>query len=114
MSSSWLASKDDIQCSVELSSERLLGQLKNPMYPDSNFASTDAFRYVLVLLRSPSDFVRIGCWNLLFKPFISSDANYRCSTSCQVPPADTKIGLILISVDYMVEVWGMHTQRNVS
>ncbi|KAM9628837.1 LOW QUALITY PROTEIN: ankyrin and armadillo repeat-containing protein [Morphnus guianensis] len=83
------------------------------MYPDSNFASTDAFRYALVLLRSPSDFVRIGCWNLLFKPFISSDANYHRSTSCQVPPGDTKIGLILISVDYMVEVWGMHTQGNV-
>lgn len=86
---------------------------KKFMFWDSNFASTDGFRYALVLLRSPSDFERTGCWNLLFKPFISLDANSHHRTSCQLPPAyiDTKIGQILISVDYMAEVWGIYTQR---
>ncbi|KAM6131654.1 LOW QUALITY PROTEIN: ankyrin and armadillo repeat-containing protein [Phoenicopterus ruber ruber] len=43
---------------------------------------------------------------ICLKPSISSDANYHHSTSCQLPPAciDTKIGQILISVDYMAEV----------
>ncbi|KAM6200701.1 LOW QUALITY PROTEIN: ankyrin and armadillo repeat-containing protein [Sarcoramphus papa] len=76
---------------------------KKFMYPDSNLASTDGFRYALVLLRSPSDFVRIGCSNSLFKPSISSDANYHHSTSCQLPPADTKTGH-LIGVDYMFDL----------
>ncbi|KAM6348678.1 ankyrin and armadillo repeat-containing protein [Alca torda] len=77
------------------------GPAKKSVWPDSNFGSTDGFRYALALLRSPSDFVRIGSWNLLFKPSINSDANYPHSTSCQIPPADREIGQIFISADYV-------------
>ncbi|KAM6129307.1 LOW QUALITY PROTEIN: ankyrin and armadillo repeat-containing protein [Pterocles gutturalis] len=46
-------------------------------------------------------------------PSIGSDANYHHSASCQLPPVyvDRKIGKILISVDYMAEVGGVYTQR---
>ncbi|KAM6080376.1 LOW QUALITY PROTEIN: ankyrin and armadillo repeat-containing protein [Theristicus caerulescens] len=49
----------------------------------------------------------------IFCPSISSDMNYHHRTSCQLPPAyiDTKMRQILIRVDYMVEVWGIYTQR---
>ncbi|KAM7096814.1 LOW QUALITY PROTEIN: ankyrin and armadillo repeat-containing protein [Ciconia maguari] len=101
MSPSWLASKGDVQCSVEIPSG-LLGQLKI-MYPDSNFVAlmdSDMLLYYEVhqILRELA--VGICC------PSISSDANYHHRTSCQLPPActDTKMG-ILISVDDMAEVW---------
>ncbi|KAM9287318.1 LOW QUALITY PROTEIN: ankyrin and armadillo repeat-containing protein [Morus bassanus] len=79
MSSSWLASKDDTECSVEIAK-------------------------VHQILRELA--VGICC------PSISSDANYYHRISCQLPPAiDTKIGQILISVDYMAGVWGIYIQR---
>uniref|UniRef100_A0A8D0HEW0 Ankyrin and armadillo repeat containing n=1 Tax=Sphenodon punctatus TaxID=8508 RepID=A0A8D0HEW0_SPHPU len=47
--------------------------------------------------------VGIYCLNQI--PLISLDANYDHSTSCQLPPAyyDTRIGQMLISVDYMLK-----------
>ncbi|KAM6258723.1 LOW QUALITY PROTEIN: ankyrin and armadillo repeat-containing protein [Spheniscus humboldti] len=108
MSSSWLASKDDIQCSVEIPSG-LLGQLKNLCTQTATLLalmdSDMPVYYVHRILRELA--VRICC------PSISSDANYRYRTSCQLPPAyiDTKTGQILISVDYMAEVWGTPKEK---
>ncbi|XP_067405132.1 ankyrin and armadillo repeat-containing protein isoform X4 [Emydura macquarii macquarii] len=103
---SWLASKDDIRQPLELPSG-LVGQLKNisfpnaillaPVVPDVPLDCKEIHQIVRELA------VGIYCLNQI--PSISLDANYDHSTSCQLPPAyfDTRIGQILISVDYMLK-----------
>lgn len=46
-----------------------------------------------------------GIFVLHQTPLISLEANYDQSTSCQLPPAyqDTRIGQILVNVDYMMK-----------
>jgi len=47
----------------------------------------------------------VGIYILNQTPSITLEANYDCSTSCQIPPAynDTRIGQILFDVDYMMK-----------
>uniref|UniRef100_A0A7M4FYS3 Ankyrin and armadillo repeat containing n=1 Tax=Crocodylus porosus TaxID=8502 RepID=A0A7M4FYS3_CROPO len=105
-SSSWLASKDDLRHPLELPSG-LISQLRNisfptivvlaPVDPDVPLDCKEIHQIVRELA------VGIYCLNQI--PSISLDANYDQSTSCQLPPAyfDTRIGQILISVDYMLK-----------
>uniref|UniRef100_A0A8C3T4I8 Ankyrin and armadillo repeat containing n=1 Tax=Chelydra serpentina TaxID=8475 RepID=A0A8C3T4I8_CHESE len=105
-SCSWLASKDDLRLPLELPSG-LMGQLKNisfptaillaPVVPDMPLNCKEVHQIVRELA------VGIYCLNQI--PSISLDSNYDHSTSCQLPPAyiDTRIGQILISVDYMLK-----------
>ncbi|EMP26250.1 Ankyrin and armadillo repeat-containing protein [Chelonia mydas] len=105
-SCSWLASKDDLCQPLELPSG-LMGQLKNisfptaillaPVMPDVPLDCKEVHQIVRELA------VGIYCLNQI--PSISLDSNYDHSTSCQLPPAyiDTRIGQILISVDYMLK-----------
>ncbi|NWX84136.1 ANKAR protein, partial [Nothoprocta pentlandii] len=106
MSSSWLASKDAIECPVELPSG-LVSQLRN-------ISSRTAILLVPVVSDVPLDCkevhqilreLAVGIYCLNQIPSISLDANYDQSTSCQLPSAyvDTRIGQILISVDYMLK-----------
>ncbi|NXG27708.1 ANKAR protein, partial [Dromaius novaehollandiae] len=106
MSSSWLASKDDIHCPIELPSG-LVSQLRN-------MSSRTAILLAPVVSDIPLDCkevhqilreLAVGIYCLNQIPSISLDANYDQSTSCQLPPAyvDTRIGQILISVDYMLK-----------
>ncbi|XP_062434919.1 ankyrin and armadillo repeat-containing protein [Rhea pennata] len=106
MSSSWLASKDDIHCPIELPSG-LVSQLRN-------ISSRTAILLAPVVSDIPLDCkevhqilreLTVGIYCLNQIPLISLDGNYDQSTSCQLPPAyiDTRIGQILISVDYMLK-----------
>ncbi|XP_074858067.1 ankyrin and armadillo repeat-containing protein [Carettochelys insculpta] len=105
-SCSWLASKDNLRLPLELPSG-LMGQLKNisfpsaillaPVVPDVPLDCKEVHQIVRELAAG------IYCLNQI--PSISLDANYDHSTSCQLPPAyfDTRIGQMLISVDYMLK-----------
>ncbi|KAM4697814.1 ankyrin and armadillo repeat-containing protein [Rhinophrynus dorsalis] len=104
--SNWLASMDDIHQPLQLPNG-LITQLKNLTRPDVFLLApveSDVkldFREVHQILRELS--IGIYCFNQV--PSISLDANYDCSTSCQLPPAyyDTRVGQIMISVDYMIK-----------
>uniref|UniRef100_K7G8L3 Ankyrin and armadillo repeat containing n=1 Tax=Pelodiscus sinensis TaxID=13735 RepID=K7G8L3_PELSI len=105
-SCSWLASKDDLRQPLELPNG-LMGQLKNisfpsaillaPVVPDVPLDCKEIHQIVRELA--------VGLYCLNQVPSISLDANYDHSTSCQLPPAyfDTRIGQMLISVDYMLK-----------
>ncbi|NXD12533.1 ANKAR protein, partial [Nothocercus nigrocapillus] len=106
MSSSWLASKDAMERPVELPSG-LVSQLRN-------ISSRTAVLLAPVVSGVPLDCkevhqilreLAVGIYCLNQIPSISLDANYDQSTSCQLPSAyvDTRIGQILISVDYMLK-----------
>ncbi|XP_066493266.1 ankyrin and armadillo repeat-containing protein [Tiliqua scincoides] len=104
--SSWLASKDDLRHPLDLPSG-LMSQLKNvnvqtailltPAEPGLDLDCREIHQIIRELA------VGIYCLNQI--PSISLDANYDQSTTCSLPPAyyDTRIGQILISVDYMLK-----------
>uniref|UniRef100_A0A8C8RZJ2 Ankyrin and armadillo repeat containing n=1 Tax=Pelusios castaneus TaxID=367368 RepID=A0A8C8RZJ2_9SAUR len=103
---SWLASKDDIRQPLELPSG-LMGQLKNISFPNAIFLAP-VVPNVPLDCKEIHQIVRelaVGIYCLNQIPSISLDANYDQSTSCQLPPAyfDTRIGQILINVDYMLK-----------
>uniref|UniRef100_A0A8D2IQQ6 Ankyrin and armadillo repeat containing n=1 Tax=Varanus komodoensis TaxID=61221 RepID=A0A8D2IQQ6_VARKO len=103
---SWLASKDDLRHPLDLPSG-LLSQMKNfnvstaillaPAEPEVDLDC----REIHQIIRELS--VGIYCLNQI--PSISLDANYDQSTSCSLPPAyfDSRIGQMLIAVDYMLK-----------
>ncbi|KAM9305578.1 ankyrin and armadillo repeat-containing protein [Gastrophryne carolinensis] len=104
--SSWLASVDDVHLPLQLPSG-LITQLKTLTQPNilllvpiDNDVRLD-YQEVHQILRELV--VGIYCFHQV--PSISLDANYDQSTSCQLPPAycDTRVGQILISVDYMIK-----------
>uniref|UniRef100_A0A8C3I6V2 Ankyrin and armadillo repeat containing n=1 Tax=Chrysemys picta bellii TaxID=8478 RepID=A0A8C3I6V2_CHRPI len=105
-SCSWLASKDDLRQPLELPSG-LMGQLKNISFPTAIFLAP-VVPDVPLDCKEVHQIVRelaVGIYCLNQIPSISLDSNYDHSTSCQLPPAyiDTRIGQILISVDYMLK-----------
>ncbi|XP_050772345.1 ankyrin and armadillo repeat-containing protein [Gopherus flavomarginatus] len=105
-SCSWLASKDDLRQPLELPSG-LMGQLKNISFPNAIFLAP-VVPDVPLDCKEVHQIVRelaVGIYCLNQIPSISLDSNYDHSTSCQLPPAyiDTRIGQILISVDYMLK-----------
>uniref|UniRef100_A0A8C5WFU7 Ankyrin and armadillo repeat containing n=1 Tax=Leptobrachium leishanense TaxID=445787 RepID=A0A8C5WFU7_9ANUR len=105
-SNSWLVSMDDAHLPLHLPSG-LITQLNNitqenilllaPVDPDVKLDCREVHQIIRELT------VGIYCFNQI--PSISLDANYDCSTSCQLPPAyfDTRVGQIMISVDYMIK-----------
>ncbi|XP_074071608.1 ankyrin and armadillo repeat-containing protein isoform X2 [Macrotis lagotis] len=102
----WLTGKEDMRTQIELP-EGLMTQLKNvgfstavvlaPVDPNANMD----YREVHQIIRELS--VGIYCLNQI--PSLSLEINYDQSTSCQLPPAyfDTRVGQILINVDYMIK-----------
>ncbi|XP_073162244.1 ankyrin and armadillo repeat-containing protein isoform X3 [Lepidochelys kempii] len=105
-SCSWLASKDDLCQPLELPSG-LMGQLKNISFPTA-ILLTPVMPDVPLDCKEVHQIVRelaVGIYCLNQIPSISLDSNYDRSSSCQLPPAyiDTRIGQILISVDYMLK-----------
>ncbi|XP_029461858.1 LOW QUALITY PROTEIN: ankyrin and armadillo repeat-containing protein [Rhinatrema bivittatum] len=103
---SWLAPKDDIRFPLELPSG-LINQMKPFSYPNAIVLApveTDIqidYREVHQMVRE----LTIGIYCLNQIPSISLDANYDLSTTCQLPLAyyDTRVGQILISIDYMIK-----------
>ncbi|XP_034285200.1 ankyrin and armadillo repeat-containing protein isoform X2 [Pantherophis guttatus] len=103
---SWLASKDDMRHPLELPSG-LLSQMKSvntsiaivlmPVEPGLDLDCREIHQMIRELA------VGIYCLNQI--PSINLDANYDQSTSCSLPPAyfDTRIGQMLIAVDYMLK-----------
>ncbi|CAK7306869.1 Ankyrin and armadillo repeat-containing protein [Vulpes lagopus] len=103
---SWLSAKDDVRSQLDLPCG-IMSQMNNvgfstailltPMDPT---ALLD-YREVHQIIRELA--VGIYCLNQI--PSISLEANYDQSSSCQLPPAyyDTRIGQILITVDYMLK-----------
>ncbi|KAM5155927.1 ankyrin and armadillo repeat-containing protein isoform 1-T1 [Callospermophilus lateralis] len=103
---SWLSAKDDVRSPLDIPCG-LMSQMNNvgfstailltPMDPR---ALLD-YREVHQIIRELS--VGIYCLNQI--PSISLEANYDQSSSCQLPPAyyDTRIGQILIHIDYMLK-----------
>uniref|UniRef100_G3WG25 Ankyrin and armadillo repeat containing n=1 Tax=Sarcophilus harrisii TaxID=9305 RepID=G3WG25_SARHA len=103
---SWLSGKEDTRSHTELP-DGLISQLKNvgfstaillaPVDPNANLD----YREVHQIIRELS--VGIYCLNQI--PSISLEINYDQSSFCQLPPAyfDTRIGQILINVDYMIK-----------
>uniref|UniRef100_A0A4X2LDY1 Ankyrin and armadillo repeat containing n=1 Tax=Vombatus ursinus TaxID=29139 RepID=A0A4X2LDY1_VOMUR len=103
---SWLSGQENIRNHIQLP-DGLISELKNvgfstaillaPVDPNVNLDC----REVHQILRELS--VGIYCLNQI--PSISLDINYDQSSCCQLPPAyfDTRIGQILINVDYMIK-----------
>ncbi|XP_021499784.1 ankyrin and armadillo repeat-containing protein isoform X1 [Meriones unguiculatus] len=103
---SWLSAKDDVRSQVEIPCG-LMNQMNNVGFstailltPVDPTAQLD-YREVHQILRELA--VGIYCLNQI--PSISLEANYDQSSSCQLPPAyyDTRIGQILIHIDYMLK-----------
>lgn len=103
---SWLAAKDDVRSQLDIPCG-LISQINNVGFstailltPVDPTAHLD-YREVHQILRELA--VGIYCLNQI--PSISLEANYDQSSSCQLPPAyyDTRIGQILIHVDYMLK-----------
>ncbi|XP_006879000.1 PREDICTED: ankyrin and armadillo repeat-containing protein [Elephantulus edwardii] len=103
---SWLSAKDDIHSKVDIPCG-IMGQINNVSFstailltPVDPTALLD-YREVHQIIRELS--IGIYCLNQI--PSISLEANYDQSSSCQLPPAyyDTRIGQILINIDYMLK-----------
>ncbi|XP_033006819.1 ankyrin and armadillo repeat-containing protein [Lacerta agilis] len=103
---SWLATKDNLRQTLDLPTG-LLRQMKSVNVPTAIFLTPVEpdleldCREIHQIIRELS--VGIYCLNQI--PSISLDANYDQSTSCSLPPAyfDTRIGQMLIAVDYMLK-----------
>ncbi|XP_007494558.1 ankyrin and armadillo repeat-containing protein isoform X1 [Monodelphis domestica] len=103
---SWLSGKEDVRSLIELP-DGLMSHLKSvgfstaivlaPVDPNANLD----YREVHQIVRELS--IGIYCLNQI--PSISLEFNYDQSSSCQLPSAyfDTRIGQILINVDYMIK-----------
>ncbi|XP_060113038.1 ankyrin and armadillo repeat-containing protein [Heteronotia binoei] len=103
---SWLASKDDLRHPMELPSG-LMSQMRSITYPNV-ILLTPVEPGIDLDAKEIHQIVRelaVGVYCLNQIPSISLDANYDQSTSCSLPPAyyDTRIGQMLISVDYMLK-----------
>ncbi|XP_063115499.1 ankyrin and armadillo repeat-containing protein isoform X1 [Cavia porcellus] len=103
---SWLSTKEDGRSQLEFPSG-IMSQMNNVgfstailLMPVDPTALLD-YREVHQIIRELA--VGIYCFNQI--PSISLEANYDQSSSCQLPPAyfDTRIGQILIHIDYMLK-----------
>ncbi|KAJ8012881.1 hypothetical protein DPEC_G00047480 [Dallia pectoralis] len=105
-SGNWFLSGDDFTQAVEMP-PGIIRQMRN--FKESNviiLAPVDAsvgldYKIVHQMVRELT--VGIYCFNQV--PFISLEPNYDQSTSCQLSPAyyDTKVGQILIDIDYTIK-----------
>lgn len=103
---SWLSTKEDGRSQLEFPSG-IMSQMNNVgfstailLMPVDPTTLLD-YREVHQIIRELA--VGIYCLNQI--PSISLEANYDQSSSCQLPPAyfDTRIGQILIYIDYMLK-----------
>ncbi|KAM9664755.1 ankyrin and armadillo repeat-containing protein isoform 2-T2 [Trichechus inunguis] len=103
---SWLSTKEDVRSQVDIPCG-IMSQINNVGFstailltPVDPTALLD-YREVHQIIRELS--IGIYCLNQI--PSISLEANYDQSSSCQLPPAyfDTRIGQILINIDYMLK-----------
>ncbi|XP_007949764.1 ankyrin and armadillo repeat-containing protein [Orycteropus afer afer] len=103
---SWLSTKEDVRSQADIPCG-IMSQINNVGFstailltPVDPTALLD-YREVHQIIRELS--IGIYCLNQI--PSISLEANYDQSSSCQLPPAyyDTRIGQILISIDYMLK-----------
>lgn len=102
----WLSTKEDARSQFDMPCG-IISQINNVGFntailltPVDSTALLD-YREVHQLIRELA--VGIYCLNQI--PSISLEANYDQSSSCQLPPAyyDTRIGQILINIDYMLK-----------
>ncbi|KAK2489112.1 hypothetical protein MC885_009354, partial [Smutsia gigantea] len=103
---SWLSAKEDVHSQLD-NPCGIMSQMNNVGFstailltPVDPTALLD-YREVHQIIRELA--VGIYCLNQI--PSISLEANYDQSSSCQLPPAyyDTRIGQILINIDYMLK-----------
>nr|XP_058911245.1 ankyrin and armadillo repeat-containing protein isoform X10 [Kogia breviceps] len=103
---SWLSAKEDVCSQLDIP-YGIMSQINNVAFstailltPVDPTALLD-YREVHQIIRELA--VGIYCLNQI--PSISLEANYDQSSSCQLPPAyyDTRIGQILINIDYMLK-----------
>ncbi|KAI4544009.1 hypothetical protein MG293_004275 [Ovis ammon polii] len=103
---SWLSAKEDVRSQLDMPCG-IMSQMNNVGFstailltPVDPTALLD-YREVHQIIRELA--VGIYCLNQI--PSISLEANYDQSSSCQLPPAyfDTRIGQILINIDYMLK-----------
>ncbi|KAF4026302.1 hypothetical protein G4228_018635 [Cervus hanglu yarkandensis] len=103
---SWLSAKEDVRSQLDMPCG-IMSQMNNVGFstailltPVDPTALLD-YREVHQIIRELA--VGIYCLNQI--PSVSLEANYDQSSSCQLPPAyfDTRIGQILINIDYMLK-----------
>lgn len=106
--SDWLLSTEDTRISVEPPQGLIAGiQIPNNfnncllLIPEEKGIEPLELREMHQIVRE----LVTGIYILNQTPSIALEANYDCSTSCQIPPAyyDTRIGQILTDVDYMMK-----------
>ena len=106
--SDWLLSTEDTRISVEPPPGLIAGiQISNNfnncllLIPEEEGIEPLELREMHQIVRE----LVIGIYILNQTPSITLEANYDCSTSCQIPPAyhDTRTGQILSNVDYMMK-----------
>ncbi|XP_058888158.1 ankyrin and armadillo repeat-containing protein [Acipenser ruthenus] len=105
-SCNWLLSSEDFRLPVEAPSG-IINQVKNFSYSNTVIlVPVDAqvsldYKEVHQIVKELV--VGIYCFNQM--PSLRLESNFDQSTTCQMPPAyyDTKVGQILISVDYMMK-----------
>nr|XP_054535973.1 ankyrin and armadillo repeat-containing protein isoform X6 [Pan troglodytes] len=103
---SWLSAKEDVRSQVELPCG-IMSQMNNVGFSTA-ILLTPVDPTALLDYREVHQMIRelaIGIYCLNQIPSISLEANYDQSSSCQLPPAyyDTRIGQILINIDYMLK-----------
>ncbi|KAL4662270.1 hypothetical protein H8957_014740 [Semnopithecus entellus] len=103
---SWLSAKEDIRSQRDLPCG-IMSQINNVGFSTA-ILLTPVDPTALLDYREVHQMIRelaIGIYCLNQIPSISLEANYDQSSSCQLPPAyyDTRIGQILINIDYMLK-----------
>ncbi|XP_054196644.1 ankyrin and armadillo repeat-containing protein isoform X5 [Homo sapiens] len=103
---SWLSAKEDVRSQVDLPCG-IMSQMNNVGFSTA-ILLTPVDPTALLDYREVHQMIRelaIGIYCLNQIPSISLEANYDQSSSCQLPPAyyDTRIGQILINIDYMLK-----------
>ena len=107
-SSDWLLSTEDTRMSVEPPRGLIAGIQIPSNFNNCLLLIPEEEGIEPLELREMHEIVRelvTGIYILNQTPSITLEANYDCSTSCQIPPAyyDTRIGQILSDVDYMMK-----------
>uniref|UniRef100_A0A2K5DGU3 Ankyrin and armadillo repeat containing n=1 Tax=Aotus nancymaae TaxID=37293 RepID=A0A2K5DGU3_AOTNA len=103
---SWLSTKEDGRSQIDMPCG-IMSQMNNVGFSTA-ILLTPVDPTALLDYREVHQMIRelaIGIYCLNQIPSISLEANYDQSSSCQLPPAyyDTRIGQILINIDYMLK-----------
>nr|KAF6449585.1 ankyrin and armadillo repeat containing [Molossus molossus] len=113
---SWLSGKEDVHSQLDIPCG-IMSQMNNVGFNNA-ILLTPVDPTALLDYREVHQIIRelaVGMYCLNQIPSISLEANYDQSSSCQLPPAyyDTRIGQILINIDYMLKaLWhGMYMPK---